>query len=79
MILQRYYNSITILLLSLPDRANRKNWEFLENFEVGGREVRGEQMGKIGGFFGENCGIYRIKTFFLLFFAKRFGDLKKKY
>jgi hypothetical protein len=36
-------------------------------------------MGKIGGFFGENCGIYRIKQFFLLFFAKRFGELKKKY
>ena len=79
MILQRYYNSITILLLSLPDRANRKNWEFLGNLGIGRRGLREGQMANIGGIFGENCGIYKIKQVFLLFFAKRFGELKKKY
>jgi len=59
--------------------ANRKNWEFLGNLGIGRRGLREGLEVEIGGFFGENCGIYKIKQVFLLFFAKRFGELKKKY
>ena len=35
-------------------------------------------MAKIGGNFGEKCGIYIIMSEKCTFFAKRFGDMKKK-